>query len=122
MTEIYRSERIFQMWHYTAAHGDRLLLRATAEDHLPRIDLYVENVRGLLLETLYRGLVIREGTPEEVRTVELVYGIVVDEASHVHVIGADRMTGFVVGGPLRQHEDGEGFRAPSAFGPIPGTP
>lgn len=122
MTEIFRSERIFQMWHYTAAHGDRLLLRAAAEDDRPRVDLYVEDVRGLLLESIYRGLVIREGTPEEIREVELVYGIPVAESSHVHVIGEDRMRGFVVGGPLRQHEDGGWFRDPSAFGPIPGTP
>ncbi|RZU44780.1 hypothetical protein EV284_2256 [Streptomyces sp. BK022] len=122
MTGIFRSERVFETWHYTAAHGDRLLLRATAENRLPRIDLYVESVQGLLLETVYRGLVIREGTPEEIRAVELDYGVPVAEASHVHVIGEDRMRGFIVGGPLRRHEDGEGFRVPSAFGPIPGTP
>ena len=122
MTERFRSDRIFQVWHYTAAHGDRLLLRAPAETGLPRVDLSVEGVRGLLLQPLYRGLVIREATPEETELVESVYGIPVTEPAHLHVIGEDRMRGFVVGGPLKWHEDNGGFRDPSGFGPIPGTP
>jgi hypothetical protein len=124
MAELFRSERTFQVWHYTAAHQHRLLLRAGAESpDLPRIDIHVEGVEGLLLESLYRGLVIREGTPEEARQVESVYGIAFRATSaHLHVIGEDRMRGFVVGGPLRWHEDGGGFRDPSHFGPIPGTP
>ena len=122
MSETFRSDRTFQVWDYTAAHGDRLLLRATAEEDGPRIDLYVENVRGVLLESIYRGIVIREGTAEQRRLIETEYGVPADSAAHVHVIGEDRMTGFVVGGPLRWHEDDGGFRDPSRFGAIPGTP
>ncbi|MET8581092.1 hypothetical protein ABZX39_09390 [Streptomyces collinus] len=124
MADIFRSERTFQVWHYTAAHRARLLLRATrdeADQH--RVDLHVEDVRGVLLEPLYRGIVIREGTDEEVREVESVYGIpITSEAVHLHVIGEDRMRGFVVGGPLLWYEDEGGFRDPSHFGRIPGTP
>lgn len=32
------------------------------------------------------------------------------------------MRGFTAGGPLLRYEDGRGFRDPSHFGPIPGTP
>lgn len=124
MTEAFRSSRLFQVWHYTAAHGDQLLLRSTAEDGGSRIDLYVEDVRGVLLEPVYRGLVVREGTAEERRQIETDYSIPVDGDTHtyVHVIGEDRMTGFVVGGPLRWYEDEGDFRDPSHFGSIPGTP
>ncbi|MFF3510342.1 hypothetical protein [Streptomyces sp. NPDC002573] len=124
MAQLFRSERIFQVWHYTAAHRDRLLLRATRDQtDQRRIDLYVEGVRGVLLEPLYRGIVIRAGTPEEVREVESVYGIpVTSQPVHLHVIGEDRMRGFIVGGPLQRHEDEGDFRDPSHFGPIPGTP
>lgn len=122
MTEIFRSDYTFQVWHYTAAHGDRLLLRCAAEEEQPRIDLYVEDVRGVLLESIYRGIVIRQGTSDQRQQIESLYGIPVDEATHVHVIGEGRMTGFIVGGPLRWHEDDGGFREPSHFGPIPGTP
>ncbi|GAA3070587.1 hypothetical protein [Streptomyces glomeratus] len=123
MADIFRSERTFQVWHYTAAHHDRLLLRSTADEaNHRRVDLYVESVRGLLLESLYRGIVIREGTPEEVREVESGYGIpVTSEPVYLHVIGEERMRGFIVGGPLQWHEDYGGFRDPSHFGPLPGT-
>ncbi|MEU6508583.1 hypothetical protein [Streptomyces sp. NPDC046942] len=122
MTELFRSERTFQVWHYTAAHGDRLLLRSPLGRDSPRIDLCVEGVRGLLLKPLYRGLVIREGTDEERERLESRYGMSVPASAHLHVVGEDRMRGFVIGGPLLRHEDQGEFRDPSRFGPIPGTP
>ncbi|MFC7817266.1 MULTISPECIES: hypothetical protein [unclassified Streptomyces] len=122
MAETFRSDRIFTLWHYTAAHGDRLLLRAKADATRPRIDLHVDGVVGLLLEPVYRGLVIRDGTPAEVQRVRTEYGVPLDGPVRLHVIGEDRMRGFVVGGPLRWQEDRGGTRDPSPFGPIPGTP
>ncbi|WP_328657683.1 hypothetical protein [Streptomyces sp. NBC_00334] len=122
MAEIFRSDRIFTLWHYTAAHGNRLLLRAKAEADAPRIDLHVDGVVGLLLEPVYRGLVIRTGTPTEAERVRTEFGVPVDANVRLHVIGADGIRGFVVGGPLRWQEDGGGSRDPSPFGPIPGTP
>ncbi|MFI8202057.1 hypothetical protein [Streptomyces sp. NPDC085937] len=123
MTHIYESERHFSLWHYTAAHGDRLLLRSPAEKaNEPRIDLHIGDVRGFMLRWMYRGLTMRPATAEERDRVRTEFGIDVDGAPHVHVVGADRMQGFVVGGPLQWHEDQGGFRDPSHFGPIPGTP
>ncbi|KOT34998.1 hypothetical protein ADK41_25610 [Streptomyces caelestis] len=122
MTQEFHSDRTFTLWHYTAAHGDRLLLRAKAEADKPRIDLHVEGVRGFMLTPIHRGLTIRRATAGERQRVEAEFGVDVDEAATVHVIGARHMRGFVVGGPLRWHEDNGDFRDPSHFGPIPGTP
>ncbi|MFJ5278638.1 hypothetical protein [Streptomyces parvulus] len=122
MTDTFHSDRIFTLWHYTAAHGDRLLMRAKADADGPRIDLHIDGVVGLLLEPIYRGLVIRPGSPAETERVRVDFGIPVDDSVHLHVIGKDRMRGFVVGGPLRWQEDQGGTRDPSPFGPIPGTP
>jgi hypothetical protein len=122
MTQEFHSDRIFTLCHYTAAHGDRLLLRAKAEADEPRIDVHIEGVRGFMLTAIHRGLTIRRATTEERQLVEAEFGVDVDEAATVHVIGAERMRGFVVGGPLQWHEDNGGFRDPSHFGPIPGTP
>ncbi|KND36531.1 hypothetical protein [Streptomyces acidiscabies] len=121
MTETFRSDRTFRVWHYTATHGDRLLLRATVERGKPRVDLHVAGVRGVLLESRYDGIVIREGTPDQRQEIGSFFGIVIDEMVNVHIIGEDRMTGFIVGGPLRWHEDEGSFIDPSHFGFIPGT-
>ncbi|GAA3968268.1 hypothetical protein GCM10022384_19600 [Streptomyces marokkonensis] len=121
MAEIFRSDRVFTLWHYTAAHGNRLLLRAKADGTSPRIDLHVDDVVGLLLEPVYHGLVIRDGTSAEAQRVRTEYGISVEGSVRLQVIGEDQMRGFVVGSPLRWRADQGGTRDPSPFGPIPGT-
>ncbi|MGW9028352.1 hypothetical protein ACWGQ5_30220 [Streptomyces sp. NPDC055722] len=123
MSETFRSERTFTVWQYTVYHHGRLLLRSsrrTATD--TRIDLHM-GVTAMFLRPAYHGIVIREGTAEEIRHVVSLLGPeVFDQGGRLHAIGAERMRGFVVGGPLRWHVDGGGFRDPSHFGPVPGTP
>jgi hypothetical protein len=123
MSETFRSERTFTMWQYTVHHHGRLLLRSsrrTATD--TRIDLHM-GVTAMFLRPAYHGIVIREGTAEEIRHVVSLLGPeVFDQGGRLHAIGADRMTGFVVGGPLEIHETESADDAPSGFLHMPPTP
>ncbi|MFF3510343.1 hypothetical protein [Streptomyces sp. NPDC002573] len=124
MAEIFRSERAFTVWQYTVAHHARLLLRSSRRTESDtRIDLHVGGVNGMFLRPSYDGIVIREGTSEEVRHITSILGPeVFRQGGRLHVIGEDRMTGFVVGGPLECHEHpGADDDAPSGFLPMPET-
>ncbi|MFD7058693.1 hypothetical protein [Streptomyces sp. NPDC059906] len=122
MSYTYTSERIFTLWHYTAAHGSVLLLRAKPDATDPRVDLYFQDVRVFLLEPINRGISIRPATPSEEQQIADLSGLDIDPANHVHAVGDRLMRGFIVGGPLQRHEDFREYDEPSHFGPIPGTP
>ncbi|MET8581091.1 hypothetical protein ABZX39_09385 [Streptomyces collinus] len=123
MNEAFRSERTFTVWQYTVFHHGRLLLRSSRRTESDtRVDLHVGGVRGMFLRPTYEGIVIREGTEEEVRHLTSVLGPeVFRPGARLHVIGEDRMTGFVVGGPLECHESPSGDDVPSGFLPMPPT-
>jgi hypothetical protein len=64
-SEIFRSERRFALWAYSAGHR-RLLLRGTADGaHETTIDLLFEPVGAIKLQDGYDGLVIRCADAEE---------------------------------------------------------
>jgi hypothetical protein len=63
-TEIFRSDRRFVLWAYSASHR-RLLLRSPAEGRGTTIDLLFEGVEAVGARTRYDGLVLGRAAPEE---------------------------------------------------------
>ncbi|KOV26566.1 hypothetical protein [Streptomyces sp. XY152] len=119
----YSSDRHFTAWQYTVAHHSRILLRSprrTASD--TRIDLHVGGVSALLIRPSYRGITVRGGTDEEKeRVTEILGPQVFARGERLHVIGEDRMTGFIAGGPLEHRETRAADSEPSGFLPMPPT-
>ncbi|RZU44781.1 hypothetical protein EV284_2257 [Streptomyces sp. BK022] len=122
VVETFRSPRTFTVWQYTVAHHQRMLLRSprrTASD--TRIDLHA-GVRAMLLRPSYEGITIRPGTDaDRARVVSVLGPEVFDRGGRLHVIGEDRMTGFIVGGPLQVRETCAANDEPSGFLPMPET-
>ncbi|WP_075739195.1 hypothetical protein [Streptomyces acidiscabies] len=124
MTTEYASDRTFMVWQYTVFHHQRVLLRSPREtDTGTRIDLHVSGVSAMFLRPSYKGLTIREGSEaDRERVVSLLGAEVFERGQCLHVIGEDRMTGFVVGGPLDRREMHAGDDEPSGFLHMPPTP
>jgi len=123
MTTEYTSDRIFAVRQYTVFHHQRLLLRSSRETPTgTRIDLHVGGVTAMLLRPSYTGLTIREGTAQDRERVTALLGPeVFEHGAQLHVIGEDRMTGFVVGGPLQCRETYADDDEPSGFLHMPAT-
>lgn len=123
MTTEYTSDRAFVVRQYTVFHHQRLLLRSSRETPTDtRVDLHVGGVTAMLLRPSYLGLTIREGTAEDRERVAALLGLeVFRHGGRLHVIGEDRMTGFVVGGPLECRETYADDDEPSGFLHMPTT-
>lgn len=123
VTETFSSPRSFTVWQFTVAHHKRLLLRSprqTVSD--TRVDLHVGGVAAVFLRPSYEGITIRPGADaDRERVASLLGPKVFDRGARLHVIGEDRMTGFVVGGPLEYRETRAADDEPSGFLPMPAT-
>jgi hypothetical protein len=120
LSELYRADRYFKVWQYTASHC-RLLLRST-RDNPPdsRIDIHFGRVGLMVLRPAYDGILIREGSPEECHRISLDYGVEV-AIGRLYVIGGN-LSSFVVSARPQWHEDRGGSNDPSWFGHMVGTP
>lgn len=118
--ELFRSERYFKVWQFTVSHN-RLLLRST-RDRPPatRIDIHFGDVTLMLLRPSYEGIIIRRGSDEECFAVSEQYEVEV-RPGELFVLGAG-LRSFVVSAPPQWHEDEGGFKDPSYFGHMMGTP
>ncbi|MFD7058694.1 hypothetical protein [Streptomyces sp. NPDC059906] len=123
MTSQYSSSRHFTVWQYTIAHHSRILLRSprrTLSD--VRIDLHIGSVSAMLVRPSYDGLVIRGCVESEMELIASIVGPqVFARGERVHVIGEDRMTGFILGGPLEHQEACMADDEPSGFLRMPAT-
>ncbi|ELP61384.1 hypothetical protein ACKI1I_18045 [Streptomyces turgidiscabies] len=118
-SEIFRSDRHFEVWQYAVGHR-RLLLRSS-RDRPPdtRIEIYFANVDLMLLRPGYDGLVIRRADDEECEKVSRDHGAEV-KPGRLYLLGGD-LRSFVVSAPPQWHEDEGAMDDPSWFGPLRGT-
>lgn len=96
--EIFRSDRRFRLWAYSADHGRLLLRSAPGQDHETTIDLLFEPVGALNLRTEVDGLVIRSATTEEAERAGLPPG------RRLFVLESQGGTGYVTGTAVGWHE------------------
>ena len=100
--ELFRSERQFALFSYSATHG-QLLLRADAMPGVGRrlpttTEVLFNPVEAVQIQAAYRGLVIRCATEEEAAR---IYGGMSDddyrsENARVLVLESEGVTGYVV--------------------------
>lgn len=100
--ELFRSERLFTLWSYSATH-DQLLLRADqmpgCDGRLPTtIEVLFNPVDAVQIQAAYRGLVIRCATRDEATR---ICGDISDdgyraENARVLVLESEGVTGYVI--------------------------
>jgi hypothetical protein len=69
-TEIFRSERRFVMWAYSASHSQLLLRSTPGAGHETTIDLLFKPIEAVKIRDVYDGLAIRCATAEEAKRIE----------------------------------------------------
>ncbi|MEU4336071.1 hypothetical protein AB0F59_15840 [Micromonospora lupini] len=98
--ELFRSDRLFALWSYSATHG-QLLLRA---DRLPGVAHRLSTTTEVLFSPVvavraqggYRGLVIRCATDEETERVERGISNYSPGDARVLILESEGVTGHVV--------------------------
>lgn len=123
--ELFRSERLFGLWAYSATHG-QLLLRADAmpEGHarLPTtVEVLFRLADAMQVQTSYQGLVIRCATEEEAAG---IYDGLPDHYCHaenhhrVLVLESQGVMGYVLAGGVGWCEGELSDLQPSFFNPF----
>ncbi|GAA3968276.1 hypothetical protein GCM10022384_19610 [Streptomyces marokkonensis] len=122
-SDVFSSDRTFTVWQYTIAHHSRVLLRSPRPSEADtRIDLHVGGVTAMFLRPSYERIAIRSGTEDERNSIISLTGTAPFEHGEIlHMIGRDRTTGFIVGGPLQYHESHASDDEPSGFLRMPPT-
>ncbi|MEU4772996.1 hypothetical protein [Micromonospora sp. NPDC023644] len=119
--ELFRSERLFALWSYSATHGQLLLRADLMPDggrHLPTtVEVLFNPVDAVQIQAAYRGLVIRCATEEEAAR---IHGGIPDddhrsEGARVLVLASEGVTGYVVTGNVGWCEGELSYLQPSFF-------
>jgi len=112
--EVFVSQRVFQLWGYTASHC-RLLLRSTKDAMNPtRIDVEFGGVTRMLIRPRYNGLRIVRASGADVAVYRDRFGELAPD-DVVFTLGAG-LDSFVIAGNVQSHEDEGRFVDPSYFG------
>ncbi|MFI6327235.1 hypothetical protein ACIBBG_02950 [Micromonospora chersina] len=119
--ELFRSEREFLLWSYSATHG-QLLLRA---DHMPggarrlptTTEVLFQSVEAVQIQAAYRGLVIRCATGEEAARIDRDLGPTPYRSGEARVLmlQSAEATGYVVTGEVGWSEGVLSDLQPSFF-------
>ncbi|QGN49814.1 hypothetical protein GKC29_25305 [Micromonospora sp. WMMC415] len=99
-TELFRSERLFALWSYSATHG-QLLLRA---DHMPgddrrlptTVEVLFKPIEAVRMQGGYRGLVIRCATDDEAAEIEADIAGHRPGSARVLMLESEGVTGYAV--------------------------
>lgn len=102
---IVNLERHFQMWLYTASHG-QLLLRSNRSDlYSTRVDVLFKNVTAVQLRTDFDLQSILEVSINEVADGSISAFGMVGANQRIFMLVGPSFSGHVVAGALHWHED-----------------
>ncbi|MEV6415517.1 hypothetical protein [Kribbella sp. NPDC051718] len=106
-TELFRSNRPFQLWAYTVSHSQLLLRSSSTDSDDTTIDVLFKPITVLKIRHVYDGLVIRCATEEEAgRIREATPGITFsDHDDRVFTLECADGTDYVVGAAIGWQED-----------------
>jgi hypothetical protein len=111
--ELYRSDRVFQVWDYTSTHS-QLLLRAAAPDRPTRVDVLFKPVDVMKVHGRYDGLRIRCATEAEATAIRAGTPGIPDTARCLVLEPGGGGSDYVFAGAVGWHED-TGLGEPSYF-------
>ncbi|MEV6817079.1 hypothetical protein [Micromonospora sp. NPDC051296] len=98
--ELFRSERFFSLWSYSATHS-QLLLRADrlpgSDSRLPTtVEVLFTPITAVRMQDGYNGLLIRCATDEEAASIEREITIYRPEEARVLILESEGVSGHVV--------------------------
>lgn len=99
-----KSKRTFKLWEYSVSHNQMLLRSPKNEDHLTNLDIVFVGVTYCDVETLIRGIVLRDGTMEELEAISIRTGEEVD-ASDLFVLESPNNINFIVAAAVKVLEN-----------------
>lgn len=115
-TEIFHSNRRFQIWKYTVGHS-QLLLRSTKCAESPtRVDVFFKGVREIHLPTVFAGLAMAEADAADIEDLCILrrHLPATDGTKAFRIQGAD-FVGYVLAIVVAYHEDEGEYDDPSHF-------
>jgi hypothetical protein len=111
-------DREFQVWHYSVSHSTLLLRSFDPDLYDTRVDVVFPAVSLMCLEPTYSGLEIHQAGDNEISAV-ITAERELNTGGSVYLLNGGR--GYVCAAKVAWFEDEGDHRAPSRFGPLPGT-
>lgn len=111
-------ERRFQLWTYTASHGQLLLRSPKAPEHPERIDVLVKDVTWINLPTLLHGLHVEVAGGEAARERLAAAGVHEIGTRRLYLLRGRGWSGHVLAGAVFHHVDDGEYHSPSALLPV----
>lgn len=115
MSIIVDSSRRFQLWRATVGHGQVLLRSPKTAADPTRIDVLFKPVGAIKIRTTLRGLLVREGSSEEMRKIASDSGESLNAEFKAYVIESETFTGYVVASVALVVEDKGEYDEPSSL-------
>ena len=114
--ESFKFDRNFQLWSYSAGHGELILRSAKTIDHPKRIDILFRDVMALELIVQMDNLSIEEARREPSNSKRLPgQGVMVQTFHKRYVLKAGVWSGYIRAGSIFVHEDDGEYGQPSYF-------
>jgi hypothetical protein len=98
-------EREFQLWSYTASHGQLLLRSPKAPNRPTRMDVLFTDVRSVELRTTLQNLIIEEANASEISERPIRPAETAETGHKFYRLRSGDWIGCVVAGAVRWHED-----------------
>ena len=114
--EFSEPDRLFKIWSYTVSHKT-MLIRSDAEPEVgttTRIEIYVNHVRVMLINSFLQGLTIRRATELDLADVVKRYGVGAS-IDNLFLLESSSGNGFVVGGRPSWREGVREIDEPTLF-------
>jgi hypothetical protein len=102
---ILNFQRRFQIWLYTASHGQLLLRSNRSVDHDTRVDILFKDVAAINLSTVIEGVQIGEASEDEMRQCNIALDKEPTHAQKVFMVRSVNYLGYVVARAVFWHED-----------------
>jgi hypothetical protein len=102
---LYKSDRSFVVFSYSASHGLLLLRSRKSNQHSTRVDILIEDVRAMEARSWFNGIEIEEVDPSHLddrggKPLEMM-----EPGNKAYSIRGNDWWGYINGGIARTHED-----------------
>lgn len=110
---IFKSDRAFVVFSYSADHGLLLLRSRKTNDHPTRVDVLIQDVRAVESRSWFKGIEVEEVGLEYLREFRSNPVDMIEPGNKVYALKGIGWQGFIGGGILSDQEDDGDYMAPS---------